>query len=132
MRFTESCEFSADPSEIWARVSDLSAIPSYWHGTKKFDVRNEGGSTKADVVFAFGGRGSAVVEVDEASRRLTINFVGGPFRGTQTVTVADRRVEADWDVDLKGLYRLLGGWEASHFRTGTRHALKRICTGTTE
>lgn len=132
VRFVERREFSGDPADVWARVSDLGAIPSYWHGTKEFEVRVEGEKTKADVLFAFGGRGSAEVAVDEKRRTLVINFVRGPFNGTQTVAVADNVVEAVWDIDFNGAYRLLGPWEASHFRNGTRNALKRLCLGSSE
>jgi hypothetical protein len=132
MRFTERCEFSGDPVDVWTRVSNLGALPSYWHGTREFKVREDGKKVMADVVFAFGGKGTAEVEVDEKGRTLTIDFVDGPFRGRQTVAVRDNAVEAEWNVDFRGVYKLLGSWEKSHFRTGTRRALKRICSGSTD
>ena len=129
MRFTERREFEGDPAEIWARVSNLQTIPAYWHGTREFNVKSAGGKMTADVVFAFGGKGRAEVSVEGRGRVLTIDYVGGPFKGKQTVTVTNRAVEAEWNVAFKGVYRLMGPWNASHFRSGTRNALKRICTG---
>ncbi|MGA2199558.1 MAG: SRPBCC family protein [Nitrososphaerales archaeon] len=131
MRFTERCEFTGDPAEVWARASDLETIAAYWHGTREFTVREDGGKTRADVVFAFGGKGAAEVAVDGKSRTLTIEYVDGPFKGRQTVVVTDEAIEAEWDVAFKGVYRVLGPWNASHFRSGTRHALQRICAGQT-
>ncbi len=132
MQFTERHEFAGDPSAVWARVSNLEAIPSYWHGTKEFKVREDKGKTKADVVFAFGGRGNAEVTVDASFMTLTIDFVRGPFTGRQSVAVKGNTVEAGWNVDFRGAYKILGPWNASHFRTGTRKALERICSGSTE
>ncbi len=127
MRFTERREFSGDPAVVWARVSNLRAIPTYWHGTRVFSVTQVGGKTEAEVVFAFGGKGRAEVSVDEKHRTLAIEYLEGPFRGTQTVAVTDRAVQADWDVAFKGTFKVLGPWNASHFRSGTRHTLERIC-----
>jgi len=114
---------------VWERVSDLASIPLYWHGTREFRVGEDAGRKTADVVFAFGGRGSALVTLDEEGRTLTIEYVRGPFRGRQTVTVKDGEVVAAWDVSFNGVYRVLGPLNESHFRGGTRNALKRICSG---
>ena len=131
MRFTERCEFKGDPAEVWARVSNLQEIPTYWHGTREFRITATGARTSADVVFAFGGKGKVEAAVDEKGRTLTIEYVEGPFRGRQTVTVTERAVEAAWDVAFKGAYKVVGPFNASHFRSGTRHALQRICEGLT-
>lgn len=128
MRFVERCEFGGDPGEVWARVSDLDAIPTYWHGTREISVTREGGKTRAEVVFAFGGKGSAEVTVDDRSRTLTLDYVRGPFQGKQAVTVKESAVEAEWDVEFRGAYKLIGPMNVSHFRSGTRNALKRLCT----
>jgi hypothetical protein len=45
--------------------------------------------------------------------------------------VKENAVEAEWDVTFNGAYRLLGPWNASHFRSGTRNALMRLCEGLT-
>jgi hypothetical protein len=127
MRFTERREFSGDSAAIWARVSNLQTIPIYWHGTKVFKVTQDGDKIKADVVFAFGGKGKVEASVDEKGRTLVIEYLEGPFKGTQTVAVTDGALQADWDVAFKGTFKVLGPWNTSHFRSGTRHALERIC-----
>lgn len=86
----------------------------------------------ADVVFAFGGKGKAEVTVDDASRTLTIEYLDGPLRGKQGIMVRDGAIEAEWDVTFKGALKLLGPWNASHFRSGTKNALRRLCEGATE
>jgi len=131
MRFTEKCEFKGDPAEVWARVSNLHTIPTYWHGTREFKITATGAKTSADVVFAFGGKGKAEAAVDEKDRTLTIEYVDGPFIGRQTVTVSDGAVQAGWDVAFKGAYKAIGPLNTSHFRSVTRHALQRICEGLT-
>jgi hypothetical protein len=129
VKFLERREFVGDPREVWERASDLEAIPSYWHGTKEISLARSGGETKADLVFAFGGKGKAEISVDEPAMALTLNYVEGPFRGTQTVTVKGSAIEAEWDVTFKGAFKILGPWNASHFRSGTRNALLRLSTG---
>jgi hypothetical protein len=128
MKFEEKCEFSGDSSEVWARVSNLEAIPAYWHGTREFKVTKGREKTTADVVFAFGGKGKAEVAVDEGSRTLTIKYLDGPFEGRQTIAVKEGMVKAEWDVSFKRAFRLLGPWNKSHFMSGTRKALKRLCS----
>ena len=132
MRFTERCGFKGDPAEVWARVSNLQTIPTYWHGTREFKITATGAKTSADVVFAFGGKGKAEAAVDEKGKTLTIEYVDGPFRGRQTVNVTDGAVQAEWDVAFKGAYKVIGPLNTSHFRSGTRHTLQRICEGLTD
>ena len=132
VRFTERREFGGDPAEVWGRVSNLGEIPSYWHGTKELRITGTGETTTADVVFAFGGKGRVEVNVDGASRTLTIHYMKGPFKGKQTVTVTNGSIEAEWDVTFTGVLKLLAPWNASHFRSGTKNALRRLCEGTTE
>jgi hypothetical protein len=126
MRFVEEHEFSCSPDEIWGRVSDLDSIPVYWHGTKEIRISKEGEKVRAEVVFAFGGRGTAEVTVDPTKRTLTIMYLDGPFDGTQRVSVGEKTITAEWDVSFRGAFRLLGPANASHFQSGTRNALKRL------
>ena len=133
VRFLESCEYGGEQGPLWGRVSNLDTIPMYWHGTKEFRVTGRRGEkTTADVVFAFGGKAKAEVFVDEKIRTLTMKYVEGPFVGRQTVAVKEETVEAEWDVTFKGAFKLLGPWNTSHFRSGTRNALKRLCTGSSD
>jgi len=131
MRFVEKLEFSGDPAEIWSRLSNLKTIPMYWHGTREFTATKSGERTIADVVFAFGGRGKASVIIDDGARTFTLDYFEGPFKGRQRTTVRETAIEAEWDVAFKGAYRVLGPFNASHFRSGTRHALMRLCEGQT-
>jgi len=114
------------------RVSNTDTIPAYWHGTREFKVARTGEKSTADVVFAFGGKGRAEVTVDDTKKTLTIDYVGGPFKGKQTVAVMNGFIEAEWAVTFKGFLKLLAPWNASHFKSGTRNALRRLCEGKTE
>jgi hypothetical protein len=129
VKFVERREFRGDPLEVWNRLSNLATIPSYWHGTRQFTPMKSGDKMIADVVFAFGGKGKAEVTVDDRGRTLILDYFEGPFKGRQRTTVKENAIEAEWDVIFKGAYRVLGPWNASHFRSGTRNALVRLCEG---
>ncbi|HYB45308.1 MAG TPA: hypothetical protein VEC92_02180 [Nitrososphaerales archaeon] len=131
MKFTEKQEFTGDPAQVWSRLSNLRTIPTYWHGTREFTATKSGGKITADVVFAFGGKGKAEVTVDEAERTFILDYFEGPFKGRQKTTVKENAIEAEWDVTFRGAYKVLGPWNASHFRSGTKHALLRLCEGQT-
>lgn len=129
MRFVEKLEFAGDASEVWKRLSDLGTVPVYWHGAKEFKAFRSGEKVVADIIFAFGGKGRAEVTVDSGERSFVLDYFEGPFRGRQRTTVKEGVVESEWDVTFKGAYRILGPWNASHFRSGTKHALMRLCEG---
>lgn len=109
------------------RVSNVEDIPKYWHGTRSLEIteRNEDG-VRARMRFAFGGSGDAEIKADASRRALTVSYVSGPFRGVQEVVVTRDEVAATWDVKFTGAFRLLSGWNESHFRSGTKHALERL------
>ena len=112
---------------MWQRVSDIDAIPRYWHGTKSLEITGrEGETVSARVTFAFGGTGEAKISADQSSKTLTISYVSGPFRGDQVVSIRGSELTAMWDVKFAGLFRLVSRWNESHFRSGTRHALERL------
>lgn len=126
MRFEETRKFEGDPSEVWKKVSAISEIPRYWHGTRTLEVVSEnGGLSHARIKFAFGGSGEADISTDERKRTLTINYMSGPFTGKQTVEVGDGQVAATWDVKFGGIFRL-AKLNEGHFRSGTVHALERL------
>ena len=76
--------------------------------------------------FAFGGSGDAVISVDERSRTLLLDYLSGPFTGRQTVRLVGNAVEARWEIEFRGIFRLAARWNEGHFRSGTKHALERL------
>jgi ribosome-associated toxin RatA of RatAB toxin-antitoxin module len=133
MRFREELSLTADEDAVWKRVSDVTSIPSYWHGTKSLEIIGTRGSEiSAQVQFAFGGRGIATINVDEPNRTLIIDYTSGPFTGIQKVSVGGGVISAVWDVRFRGAYRLLSRWNEGHFRSGTKNALLRLVSGQTE
>lgn len=103
-------------------------MPRYWHGQKGIAlVKKAKDVYEATVDFAFGGRGMANVRVDEENRSVLLEYSSGPFTGTQEIVVRGGRVSATWNVRFVGIYRLLERFNKKHFRTGTEHALERLC-----
>jgi ribosome-associated toxin RatA of RatAB toxin-antitoxin module len=125
-------DFQGDPGVIWGRVSDVARIPEYWHGTKSLRVigkSDDGGKVVADTKFAFGGSGKVEITTDQATKTLAVRYISGPFTGTQTVKVAGTRLEAKWDIEFHGMFRIMSGRTVSHFKSGTDHALERLSEG---
>ena len=130
MRFEESLAVGGRAKEVWDRASSIEDIPKYWHGTSSLRVVEERqGGARVRVKFAFGGSGEADISKDEARRTMEIDYLSGPFKGSQTVTVDDDKIVAGWDVNFSGVYRLASRWNRGHFRSGTVHALERLVGG---
>jgi ribosome-associated toxin RatA of RatAB toxin-antitoxin module len=123
-----SLDFEGDPEVVWKRVSDVEKIPEYWHGTKSLRVLERVDRNKliAAVKFAFGGWGKAEITTDAATRTLLLRYLSGPFTGTQTVRIVGKKLEARWDIDFNGIFRIGSGRTAGHFKSGTVHALERL------
>ncbi len=126
-------EFEGDPAVVWERLSSIERIPEFWHGTRSLQIlgRKTGAqgreSVRARAKFAFGGSGDVEITVDAANMTVTWDYVSGPFKGVQTARIVGKAVEARWDIRLNGVFRLTAGWTAGHFKSGTRHALERLC-----
>jgi hypothetical protein len=129
-----SLDFEGDPGVVWGRLSDVERIPEYWHGTKSLRVleRGEGGKVVAAAKFAFGGTGSVEITADADSKTLLQRYLSGPFTGTQTVRIVGKKLEARWDIEFHGLFKIGSGRTAGHFKSGTVHALERLSTGQQE
>jgi hypothetical protein len=123
----ETVGLGSNAEDVWFKVRDLRLIPEFWHGTKSVRIEEEGaGYAKMSVVFAFGGHGKAVVKIEDDKRRVSIEYVEGPFIGTQTISVGAETITARWDIRFRGLFRLVSAWNREHFRSGTLHALQRL------
>jgi hypothetical protein len=129
----ERVEFQGDPRLVWGRLSDIERIPEFWHGTRSLQIigRDSAGTgqerVKARAKFAFGGSGDVVITTDAAGMTLTSDYTSGPFKGIQVVKVVGNAIEARWDVNFTGLFKLTSSWTGGHFKTGTHHALERLC-----
>jgi hypothetical protein len=128
----ERVEFEGDPSAVWEKLSDVERIPEFWHGTKSLQIlgRESRGpgreAVRARAKFAFGGSGDVEIAADDETRTLTSDYTSGPFKGTQVVRVVGNTIEAKWDVNFTGVFKLTSGWTGGHFRSGTLHALERL------
>jgi hypothetical protein len=129
----ERVEFEGDPAAVWDRLSDVDRIPEFWHGTKSLQIigrdSKEPGkeSVKARAKFAFGGSGEVEITADKATMTLTSDYTSGPFKGTQVVKIVGNALEARWDVSFTGVFKVTSSWTGGHFRSGTLHALERLC-----
>lgn len=132
MRIQEKVEFEGDPEVVWERLSDVDRIPEFWHGTRSLTIlgREQRGPGKETVrarsKFAFGGSGDVEISSDDSTKTLTSEYTSGPFKGTQVVRVVGNSLEADWEVNFTGVFKLTAGWSGGHFRSGTLHALERL------
>ena len=127
MLIEASLDFEDDPDAVWGRLSDVEKIPDYWHGTKSLRVVEKAdGKVTAEVRFAFGGSGKEEITTDASSKTLSQRFLSGPFTGTQTVRISGKRLEARWDIEFRGIFRIGSGRTAGHFKSGTVHALERL------
>ena len=124
-------DFEGDPDLVWRRLSDVEKIPEYWHGTKSLRVleKREGGRVVAVARFAFGGSGRVEITTDADSKTLLQRYLSGPFTGTQTVRMVGKKLEARWDIEFHGLFKIGSGRTAGHFKSGTVHALERLSAG---
>lgn len=133
MLIQERVEFEGDPAAVWGRLSSVERIPEFWHGTRSLQVigREDKGpgreTVRARTKFAFGGSGEVEITVDDTTKTLTSNYTSGPFTGVQVVRVLGNAIEARWDVNFRGVFRLTSSWTGGHFRSGTLHALERLC-----
>ena len=133
MHIQERVEFEGDPATVWERLSDVERIPEFWHGTKSLQIvgrqANVGGkeTVKAKAKFAFGGSGDVEITADNAAMTLTSNYTSGPFKGVQLVKIVGNAIEANWDVNFTGVFKLTSSWTGGHFKSGTLHALERLC-----
>jgi uncharacterized protein YndB with AHSA1/START domain len=122
-----SLDFEGDPETVWKRVSDVEKIPEYWHGTKSLTlIESSDGTRMFAAKFAFGGTGKVRISTDAGTKTLLVEYLSGPFTGTQTVRVVGKRLEARWDIDFHGIFRIGSGRTAGHFKSGTVHALERL------
>lgn len=128
----ERVGFEGDPAAVWGRLSSVERIPEFWHGTRSLQVlgrASEGPgreAVKARTKFAFGGSGEVEITVDNPTMTLTSNYTSGPFVGVQVVKVVGNAIEARWDVNFRGVFKLTSSWTGGHFRSGTFHALERL------
>ena len=133
MLIQERVEFGGDPAVVWGRLSDIDRIPEFWHGTRSLQVLQRGSdgagreTAKARAKFAFGGSGDVAITSDRATMTLTSDYTSGPFKGTQVVRVQGNAIEVRWDVNFTGVFKLTSGWTGGHFKSGTLHALERLC-----
>jgi hypothetical protein len=127
-----SLDFEGDPDVVWGRISDVERIPEYWRGTKSLRVHEREEGVKKVVAaarFAFGGSGRVEITADAESKTLLQRYLSGPFTGTQVVRIAGKKLEARWDIEFHGLFKIGSGRTAGHFKSGTVHALERLSAG---
>ena len=133
MLIEERLEFEGDPEVVWKRVSDIERMPEFWHGTRSLKViERDGDKVKIRAKFAFGGTRDVDITTDETTMTLALNYASGPFTGVQTVRVNGKSLEARWDINFNGIYRIGADRIAGHFRSGTVHALERLVGKQTE
>lgn len=126
IRFIVCKEFKADSQRVWEVVSDVSRVPEFWRGTRELRVRETQKDVfEGEIRFAFPAKGLIRIARDPLKKVVIFQYLKGPVKGTNEVTVRDGELCSEWNVGLSFPYRLLEKRIAGHFRKGTENALER-------
>ncbi len=127
IRFIVCKEFSADPQRVWEVVSDVSRVPEFWRGTRELRVKETQRDVfEGEIRFAFPAKGLIRITRDPVRRSMTFQYLKGPVKGTNEVTVNESELCSEWSVSLSFPYSVLEKRIAGHFRKGTENALERV------
>jgi ribosome-associated toxin RatA of RatAB toxin-antitoxin module len=112
-----SKEMKASPERVWDIVSDVDREPEFWHGTKSIkNISKKGNVIEREVVIAF--RNSVCREIVTLDPKKSVNI-----KITNNNTT---RIDVQWDIKVKGFFRMFAGVIKKHISEGTEDALERI------
>ena len=127
IEFEVSKSFSLSPDLVWGVVREVKDYTKYWHGTRELDVIQVSEEVFEGVArLAFPAKVKVRVTVNDAERKLTVEYLEGVMKGFHTVEVLDREVKSHWRVNLSLWLKPFEGSVKEHFMSGTNHALERI------
>ena len=132
--FHVSREIDASLNEIWNLISDIDREPEFWHGTKSVkNMRKDGNVVERETVIAFRNAVCKEIVTLDAKNSVKKKILTGPITGTKDIRITPlavnkTRVDVQWNITVRGLFRLFGGRVKKHIAQGTRDALDRIST----
>jgi len=121
------CREVQNVEKIWEIVRNPFDIPNYWKGTRELNIREvEKGVYEGDIRFAFPAKGKVRIIVDDYSKKIIINYLSGPIKGSHEIYVEEDKICSKWNVKTSIFLRPFEKNITEHFKSGTIHALERI------
>jgi ribosome-associated toxin RatA of RatAB toxin-antitoxin module len=128
-----SKEMKASPERVWDIVSDVDREPEFWHGTKSIkNISKKGNVIEREVVIAFRNSVCREIVTLDPKKSVNIKITNGPMKGTKNIIITGisnnnkTRVDVQWDIKVKGFFRMFAGVIKKHISEGTEDALERI------
>jgi ribosome-associated toxin RatA of RatAB toxin-antitoxin module len=135
--FHVSKEIHASLDEIWNLVSDIDREPEFWHGTKSVkNTRKVGNIVERETVIAFRNAVCKEIVTLDAKNSIKKKILSGPITGTKDIKITPlaankTRVDVQWNITVRGFFRLFRGRLKKHISQRTWEALDRIATTVT-
>ena len=126
--------------KVWQIISDVDKDPQYWHGTKSTkNIKKEGNTIERESTLSFKNRKCReIIELESNNiYQIDIQIIGGPIIGKKTITLekideSNTKINAKWNIHLKGISRFFTIFIKKHILKGTEEALGRISKKATE
>jgi len=131
-KIVEMIEIAAPRNRVWEIVSDIDNEPVYWRGTREVkNITTNGNVIDREIYQNFGSHSITQRVILKPQNEIEIKYLRGIMEGVKYLRLEDtgeskQKVTAEWDIQFKGVYRLLSPWISRHVRKGTRDALQRI------
>jgi len=133
MRIQASTTVNAPVERVWPLLADLDAEPRFWKGiVAARTLGRDGDIVEREVTLAFRNSLQREKVYLHPPLRVVHEIVGGPMRGTKVVSIQAYddepgvRLQATWDVTLRGFLKVVSRGVSKHIEEGTRNALERI------
>lgn len=131
-RIIETIEINAPRDRVWEVASDIDNEPLYWKGTKLVkNISNNDDLIEREIYQNFGNHRITQKVILKPKSEIEIRYVHGIIEGVKylrlgSILEGKEKLTAEWDIQFKGIYRLLSPWISGHVRKGTRDALQRV------
>ncbi len=133
MRIQTSTTVNAPVDRVWSLLADLDGEPKFWKGIVAVRTLSRSGDVvDREVTLAFRNARQREKVYLHPPLRVVHEILEGPMRGTKVVAIsahdeeAGVRLQATWDVTLRGFLKLGSRRVSKHIEEGTRNALERI------
>jgi uncharacterized membrane protein len=133
MRIQASTTVNAPVERVWPLLADLDGEPRFWKGTVAVrTLARTGDVVDREVTLAFRNARQREKVYLHPPLRVVHEILEGPMRGTKVVAIQAHdedpavRLQATWDITLRGFLKLGARMVSKHIEEGTRNALERI------
>ena len=99
-------------------------------------MKKDGDAVERKTVIAFRNAVCKEIVILDAKNSVKKKILSGPITGTKDIRITPlaankTRVDVQWNITVRGFFRLFGGQVKKHISQGTRDALDRISTSVT-